>query len=295
MKRNTQLKGSVLLLITAFIWGSSFVAQSIGMEKIEAFTFNGIRTVLGVLVLLPIVIVRNIKNSSDRSRAELKASIKYGILLGIVFCMASNFQQFAFYDSTSGKIAFITALYMFFVPILGLFLKKRVSGLTWVCVILGFIGLFFLCIDPKNIGAINKGDVMAFICSIFFAVHILMVERFAPETDGITLSCTQFAVSGLISIILMFIFESPHILDIRAAALPIMYSGFLSCGVAYTLQIIGQKYTEATIASLLMCAESVFAVITAAIVLHEMMLPRELIGCAIMFTAIILSQFSNRE
>jgi len=216
-----------------------------------------------------------------------------GIIIGVALCAASNFQQFAFNYSDSGKIAFITALYMFFVPLIGLFLKKRISLITWICILLGFLGLFFLSIDPSDLGNINPGDVLSLICSVFFAVHILLIERFAPDVDGIKLSCMQFFVSGTISCILMFIFETPDIEAIGKAIVPLLYSGVMSCGLAYTFQIVGQKYTEATVASLLMCMESVFGVLSGALILHETLIPREIAGCVIMFCAIILSQLSD--
>lgn len=298
--KKTQFKGVLMLLLTALIWGAAFVAQSVGMENVGAFTFNGIRMLLGAVVLLPFILIRDrivIKNlSSDQLKAKQatdKRTILYGLILGIVFCAASNFQQFAFYYSTAGKIAFITALYIFFVPLLGLFLKKRVSLLTWLCVLIGFIGLYFLCINPNDVKAINKGDLLALICSLLFAIHILMVEKFSPKVDGLKLSCTQFAVSGILSCILMQLFETPTVSAVKGATLPLLYSGILSCGLAYTLQIVGQKYTEATVASLLLCMESVFAVLSASLLLHEMLTGREILGCCIMFAAIIFSQFSE--
>lgn len=299
-KTKTQLKGVLMLLLTAFVWGSSFVAQSVGMEDVEAFTFNGIRTLMGAAVLIPFILIRDkisAKGLSAEKIAERRASDKktviYGSFLGIALCAASNFQQFAFNYSTSGKIAFITALYMFFVPLLRLFLKKRVPAITWVCVLFGFIGLYFLSIDPTDLTAINKGDILTLICSVLFAVHILLVERFAPDVDGIKLSCVQFTVSGAISCALMLIFESPELPAIKSAIIPLLYSGVMSCGVAYTFQIVGQKYTEATVASLLMCMESVFGVLCGALILHETLSGREIAGCVIMFAAIVLSQLSD--
>jgi len=299
-KTKTQFKGVIMLLITAFIWGSSFVAQSIGMEDVEAFTFSGIRTLMGAVVLLPFIFVRDrlaTKQMSEEEKSQKKKvdkkAIGYGAILGIAFCIAGNFQQFAFNYSTSGKIAFITALYMFFVPFIGLFFRKRVPALTWGCVALGFVGLFCLCVNPNDMSNINKGDILAFICAIWYAVHILLVEKFASKTDGIKLSCMQFAVAGTISCILMFIFENPQIASIKSAILPLLYSGVMSCGIAYTLQIVGQKYTEATIASLLMCMESVFGVLAGAVVLNEKLRFLEIVGCVIMFTAIIISQLSE--
>lgn len=300
MTQKTQFKGVFMLLLTAFIWGTSFVAQSVGIESVEAFTFNGIRTLMGACVLLPFILVRDKIAARKMTDAELsnrkklnKKTLIYGSVLGVVLCAASNFQQFAFNYSTSGKIAFVTAFYMLFVPLFGLLFRKRIPLLTWVCVFFGFVGLYFLCINPENLGAINKGDILAFICSIIFAVHILLVERFAPDVDGIKLSCVQFAVSGTISCIMMFVFENPQIDTVAAAILPLLYSGVMSCGLAYTFQIVGQKYTEATVATLLMCMESVFGVLSGAVVLHESLSGREIIGCVIMFAAIILSQLSE--
>ncbi len=296
----TQFKGVVLLLLTALIWGSSFVAQSVGMKKIEAFTYSGVRTLMGAVVLLPVILIRDAGRRRSMNGEQLaqkkardKKTLRCGFILGIIFCVATNFQQFAFNYSSSGKIAFITALYMFFVPIIGLVFRKKTPLLTWLCVLIGFVGLYFLCIDPRNLGAVNRGDVLTAACAVFFAVHILFVEKFSPETDGLKLSCTQFAVAGVLSCILMFIFEEPRIPAIKSAIIPLLYSGVMSCGIAYTLQIIGQKYTEATIASLIMCGESVFGVLAGAVLLHERLTGREILGCVIMFAAIVLSQLSD--
>ena len=300
IKQKTQWKGVVMLMLTALIWGSSFVAQSVGMESVEAFTFNGIRTLMGAVVLLPFILIRDKLQARTMTADQIKErkvmdkkTIRCGLILGVVFCAASNFQQVAFEYSTSGKIAFITALYMFFVPLFGLFLKKRVPWLTWVCVAFGFVGLYFLSIGPGGLGSINRGDFRAFICSIFYAVHILLIEKFAPDVDGIKLSCTQFVVSGVITCILMFIFETPQMSAILTAIVPLLYSGIMSCGLAYTFQIVGQKYTEATVASLIMCMESVFAVLAGALILHELLSGREIVGCVIMFVAIIVSELSE--
>ena len=284
--RKTKPLGIILLLITAIIWGSSFVAQSIGMEKIDAFTFTGIRTTLGVIVLVPVCLLIN--RGFDLSKKTLTA----GLILGVVFSLAQNFQQFAFYYSTSGKIAFITAFYMFFVPLISvIFLKKKVPVLVWLATVLGLIGLFLLCIDPQDMTAINPGDILALICAVFFAVQIILIDHFLMKgISGVQLSLMQFVVAAVISIVAMFIFETPDIENIKAAAPSLLYSGIMSCGIAYTLQIVGQKHSSPIVASLLMCLESVFAVITAAIILHEGMSPKEALGCIIMFLAIILSQ-----
>ena len=287
--RRTKPLGIVLLLITAIIWGSSFVAQSIGMESVDAFTFTGIRTALGMLFLLPFTLIIN-KGFDLR-----KSTLKKGLILGIVFSIAQNFQQFAFYYSTSGKIAFITAFYMFFVPLFSvIFLKKKIAVLTWLSILLGLLGLFLLCLDPSDLTNINMGDILALICAVFYAVQIMLIDKFMGDNiSGVQLSFMQFFVAAIISIVAMFIFEQPNLADIKTAAPSLLYSGIMSCGIAYTLQIVGQKHASPVVASLLMCLESVFAVIAAAIVLHENMLPREMAGCLIMFAAIILSQVSE--
>ena len=301
MKQKTQLKGAVMLLLTALIWGMAFTAQSMGMESMGAFTFNAIRMLMGGAVLLPCILIRDRAVSKKltpqqklQKKKEDAKSVKYGVLLGVIFCVASNIQQHAFAYTSAGKIAFITALYIFFVPLLGLFVKKRTPLMTWLCVLMGFAGLYFLCVDPKDMGEFNKGDLLAIGCAAVFALHILTIERFTAKGDGLRLSAMQFLVGGALSGIAMFIFETPKLSGILDAAIPLLYAGIMSCGVAYTLQIIGQKYTEATVASLILCMESVFGVLTAAVILGERLSVREIIGCVIMFGAIILSQFSQR-
>lgn len=286
--RKTTPKGIIFLLITAIIWGSSFVAQEIGMKSIDAFTFTGIRTTLGAIFLLPIVLILN-KGLDLR-----KNTLVSGLVLGVVFSVAQNFQQFAFYYSTSGKIAFITAFYMFFVPLFSVFLGKKIKLLTWLSILMGLVGLFFLCINPSDLTSINLGDLLALACAVFYAVQIMLIDRFLEkDINGVQLSFMQFAVAAVISIAAMFIFEHPVMADIKAAAPSLLYSGIMSCGIAYTFQIVGQKHANPVVASLLMCMESVFAVIAAAVVLHQGMSLRESIGCAIMFAAIILSQLSE--
>lgn len=279
-----------MLLLTAIIWGSSFVAQSVGMQSIQAFTFNGIRTLIGALLLFVFLIFASPKIS--------KKTLQNGLILGVVFFIASNLQQYAFYYSTSGKIAFITAFYMFFVPIIGRIIGRKISGITWLCVFMGLIGLFFLCINPEDMTEINKGDLYALGCAIFYAIHIMLVDKFTAESDGdslsgVKLSFLQFALSGTISIICMFLIENPQISSIKIALPALLYSGIMSCGLAYTFQILGQKHCEPVTASLLMCLESVFAVISAAIVLREIPTLTEGIGCIIMFVAIIISQIAD--
>ena len=299
--KKTKLGGALILFAAAFIWGSSFVAQSIGMEKIEAFTYNGIRTLMGAAVLLPIVVCRDlraVKNTAAEAKRTFAQTYKKtwlaGAVLGLALCAASNVQQFAFVWSTPGKIAFITALYMLFVPMLGILLHKKIPPLIWGCVALGAVGLWFLSVPAGGFSDVNFGDLLALVCAVLFAVQILLVERYAAIYDPVRLTFVQFLVSGVLSVLLMFVFETPRTPNINAAIWPLLYSGVLSCGVAYTFQTIGQKYTESTVASLIMCMESVFGVLSAMVILRQIPTAREWTGCALMLTAIIAAQFADR-
>ena len=298
--QKTQLKGVLILLLTAIIWGSSFVSQSVGAEAVEPFTFMAIRTLMGACFLLPFIIVRDKITAKKMTKDELfvrkqidKKTVFYGIIVGIFLAFATNIQQYAFNYSTAGKIAFVTAMYMFFVPIAGLFMKKKIPLVTWICVFLGFVGLYFLCFKPEENFVVNKGDILTLFCAVFFTVQILLLERFTRTCDGIKLSCVEFFTAGIITFVLMLIFNHPTLSGIKAALPSILYSGIMSCGIAYTLQAVGQKYCEATVASLLMCMESVFAVLSAAIILGERLTTREIIGCSVMFFAIVLSQVAD--
>lgn len=310
-KTKTSFKGIFLLLLTALIWGTSFVAQSDGSEKIDAFTFQGIRTVLGGISLLPFVLISFLnekkykdslsddEKSSDKKLLEIrqknKNSLIFGMIQGCVLCAASDFQQFAFYHSTAGKIAFITATYMFMVPLASLIIfRKKIHLATWISIFLGFLGLYFISFARgSGFTDLNKGDIQAFVCAIFFTAHILCIDNFSPKCDGILLSCVQFFTSGIISCVLMLIFENPNFDDIKSAAVPLLYSGVMSCGVAYTCQIFGQRWCDSALGSLLMCMESVFAVLSSAVLLSERLSAREISGCVIMFSAILISQLAD--
>ena len=304
----TRFKGIAMLLLTAFIWGSAFIAQSVGMETIDAFTFNGARSVLAVCALLPVIIIRDLwirrtlqnepqktAGSGEALRIKKHRLLRHGLSLGLVFFCATNLQQFAFYDSTAGKIAFLTSLYLFFVPLFGLPFGKRISGKMWLFIGIGFISLYFLCIRPGEKFAVNRGDLLAFLCAMAFAVQILLIERFSREDDGLKLAWIQLFVSGFISLVMMFLLETPSLSAIISAGVPLLYAGVLSSAAACSLQIAGQKYTEATLASLLMCMESVFALVTAWFVLGERMTPRELTGCALLLFAVVAATLTNRR
>lgn len=289
-----------MLVMASMIWGLSFVAQNEGMNHIEGFTYNGIRMLLGSVALLPFIIIKQRKNPQKLSKVEKrirnKTTIKGVLIVGICLFVGSNLQQFAFNYTEVGKIGFITSLYMIFVPVLGLFLKKRAPFTVWIGVILGLIGMYLLCVGGAESLSIGKGEIMTLLCAVAFAFHIIVIDKYASEIDPVVLSCGQFFVTGLISCILMFIFESPTVEGLKNAAIPILYSGLISSGVGYTFQVVGQKYTEPTIAAMLLCLESVFSVLFAFILPpHEHLLVIEYLGCAIIFTGIIIAQIPKKH
>lgn len=300
MAKKMRILGPIMLVSAAMIWGLSFVAQKQGMEYVEGFTFNGIRSLLGAIVLIPFIVIRAVKNPVKLSPVEKKQSRKdnlKGILIvGLMLCIGSNLQQFAFNYIEPGRVGFITALYMLIVPLISFIVyKKKQPVTTWIGVILGVVGLYMICMGGSTSSSLGKGDILALLCSFAFALHIIVIDKFAAKVDCVLLSCGQFFVTGVISCILMFIFESPNIQSIMQAAVPILYAGIMSCGCAFTFQVIGQKYTDPTISSMLLCLESVFSVIFSFIILGERMASVEYIGCAVMFVAIIIAQLPARK
>ena len=292
LKKNKQAIGVLELLLTALIWGTAFVAQSVGMEHIGPYTFNAARFFVGGLVLIPILLVIKKTDKQEKTAEEKRLYRKNtmigGICCGVILCSASTFQQIGIQYTTVGKAGFITALYIVIVPLLGLFLKKKVTWLVWLSTIIAVIGFYLLSISGKV--TMNRGDIAVLICAVLFSVHILVVDYFSPKADGVGISCIQFWISAIISAGLMFLFENPQMQEVLAAAKPILYAGIMSCGVAYTLQIIGQKHVEPTIASLLMSLESVFSVLAGWVLLGQILSVKELLGCALVFTAVVLAQ-----
>lgn len=300
MKANNKVFGPLLLIGAAMIWGLSFVAQNEGMNHVEGFTFNGIRMMLGCAVLLPIILIQRKKNPKKLNKQEKKAQFKTSLIaiipVGLCLFLGSTLQQFAFNYTETGKIGFLTALYMIFVPILGLFIKKRTPYTVWIGVALGILGMYLLCMGTSKTFTVGKGELLGIGCALAYAVHILVIDKSGKNVDSIVLSCGQFFVTGFLSLILMFIFENPSIDKIMDAAIPILYSGVLSSGVGFTIQIVGQKYTEPTIAAMLCCLESVFAVLFAFIIPpHEMLATVEYVGCAVLFAAIIIAQITPKK
>lgn len=290
--KKEQLKSSLLLLLTAFIWGIAFVAQSVGGDAVGGFTFQGVRNLIGALVLLPVIAVT--ERGKKKVQEDRKTLLLGGICCGILLCIAGNLQQIGIADTTVGKAGFITAMYILIVPVLGIFLKKKAGFKVWIGVLLGAVGLYLLCMNGESF-SMGKGDVLVLACSFVFSLHILVIDHFSPRVNGVKLSCIQFFVCGVISMILAFIFEKPSVQGILAGWLPIFYAGALSCGVGYTLQIIGQKNMDAAVASLILSLESVFSVLAGWVILHQTLTGRELLGCLFMFAAIILAQLPQKQ
>ena len=294
------MKNSLLLLLTSFIWGVAFVAQSVGGEAVGCFTFNGVRSLIGALVLIPVIFFLDAQKKKElgeekfqEQKGDFKTLLTGGICCGVMLCIASNFQQFGISFTTVGKAGFITAMYILIVPILGLFMKKKVSMKVWFGVVLATIGLYMLCMTSESF-SLSKGDFLVLICAGFFSLHILIIDYFSPKADGVRMSCIQFFVCGIISMIIAFIFEQPNLGAILSGWLPILYAGVLSCGVAYTLQIVGQKNMDPTVASLILSLESVFSVLAGWVILNQKLSGRELFGCGLMFLAIIMAQLPEK-
>lgn len=281
------IRQSCILFLTAIIWGIAFVAQSAGMDYVQPFTFSATRSVLGGIVLLPVIAVMG-KDKKESDAGARKNLLIGGILCGLLLFIASNFQQVGIQYTTAGKAGFVTALYIVIVPIYGIFLHKKIGVNVWLGVLLGLVGLYLLCMQGSF--RLEKGDGLVLICAFTFSIHIMVVDHFSPIVDGVKMSCIQFFVCGILSGILMFLKEQPQVSGILAAWLPIGYAGILSCGVAYTLQIIGQKGMNPTIASLIMSLESVVSVLSGWVILHQSLSTREMIGCVVMFLAIVLAQ-----
>lgn len=295
--------GTLMLLTTAFIWGTAFVAQKDGMNYIRPFTFNGLRCYIAFFPLLLVLIIFNSKtknlvpginkkNTSEQSTVpdneDKKSLWAGGIVCGIFLFAASTLQQYGLIYTTAGKGGFITALYIVLVPLYGLLRGKKVRPLLWLCVFLAVIGLYLLTI--KENFSINKGDILVMMCAFLFAAHILAIDYFSPKTNSMKMSCIQFFFVAVLSTPCMIIFDNIDWHNVFVCLLPLLYSGVFSGGIAYTLQIAAQKHAEPTVASLLLSLESVFAVIAGILILNEGISIREFIGCVIIFVAITMAQ-----
>lgn len=304
---NRKLRNSLLLVLTAMIWGAAFVAQSTGGDAIGPYMFNGIRSLVGGIVLLPVIaLLDKLQLTSRRPQTteQKKNLLMGGIACGIMLCIASNLQQVGIYLGVSaGKAGFLTACYILLVPILGIFLKKKCGWNIWVGVLLALIGLYLLCM--KGSFSLQLRDGLVLFCALSFSVHILVVDHFSPLVDGVRMSCIQFFVCGILSLIPAIVFDLPKeqaglqawcaVFTSLEAWIPILYAGVMSCGIAYTLQIVGQEGLNPTVASLIMSLESVFAVLSGWLILKESMSQRELLGCLLIFGAIVLAQVPVRK
>ncbi|MCR5481384.1 MAG: DMT family transporter [Clostridia bacterium] len=295
-----KMKGNLIMMLTAMIWGSAFVAQKQGMDIVGPIAFNGVRTILAALVLIPVIIVLDKAKGENKQKLD-KTHLIGGICCGCALFLGANIQQVGIYYTSVAHSGFITALYVVIVPLLGIFVRKRVTPVLWCCVAASAVGLYLLCIPTEGFGEINVGDIVIFACAVAFAVHILIIDHFSPKTDGVKLSCIQFIVSGILSLIFMPLVDPALGFGITSVDalldcwMPIAYAGVLSSGVGYTLQIVAQKNTDPTVASMILCLESVFALIAGMIILREMMSLREIAGCVIMFIAIVVANLQGTE
>ena len=299
--QTVKFRHSVYLLLAALFWGTTFVAQSIAMETLQPFTYNACRFLLGAVIVLPAAILTgrtdsrsvNYRTAStpdglSDARTSVRRLLSGGILCGICLFIAGGFQQVGIVYTTAGKSGFITALYIVMVPLLGLFLHRKCSPLILLSIVLAVFGLYLLCI--KEGFSVHRGDIITLGSAVSFAFHILSVDHYSPRLNGFQLSCVQFLTAGLLSLIPAFITETPSLSAILSCWMPIAYAGILSCGVAYTLQILGQRDLNPSVAALIMSLESCISAIAGWIVLGDALSPRELSGCLLMFIAIILAQ-----
>ncbi len=291
---------SMILFMAATVWGVAFVAQSVGMDYVGPYTFIAVRNVVALAVLVPCAIFmdrnRQGKGTEERhyQKEDKKVLVIGGICCGICLFTASTLQQFGVKYTTVGKAGFITAMYLVIVPVFGLFLKKKTGFKVWIAVVLASLGLYLLCITKGDF-RLQKGDLYMLGCAAVFAVHILVIDHFSPLVDGVKLSCIQTFTNAVLGAVMMLLLEQPHLSEIIAAWLPILYAGALSSGVGYTFQIIGQKGMNPTAASLILSLESVISVLAGWLLLHQVLTTREIAGCVLAFAAIILVQLPERR
>lgn len=290
---NKKMLSNIILTVTAIIWGTAFVAQRVGMEKIGPVTYNAVRYVLSTVFIFIIILIRNTFSKNNKTEkqpsADKDSTLKGIITCGLILFVASNLQQAGLVFTTAGKAAFITTLYILLIPIIGIFIGMKTNFLTWLAVAVGALGLFFLSISDSF--SIQKGDLIVMIGALFWAFHVIFIDKFLIKgVDPLVLSCGQLGVVAVLSTIMAFVLETPNIAEIKDAWFTIAYAGIMSGGVGYTGQILGQRYAKPVIASLILSTESAFGAIAGAIILNEIMSGRELLGAVLMFVAVILSQ-----
>lgn len=290
--KTKEVKSVFILLLTAAIWGFAFVAQRVGMQHVGAFTFNGVRFALGSISLLPVIYFFNRKNKEQqKEETDLKSTVKSGLIAGSVLFIAASLQQIGLIYTTAGKAGFITSLYIVLVPIIGILFKQKTHTKTWIGALTAAIGLYFLSINESF--TIEFGDFLEIIGAVFWACHILLIDRFVKNVDAIKLSSIQFATCAVLSMITAFITEDVNAAGISGALVPILYGGIMSAGVAYTLQAVGQKYAKPSHAAIALSMESVFAAIGGIVLLAERMSPRGYLGCALMLLGMLIAQSEN--
>ena len=289
-----RMKNNILLVLTALIWGCAFVAQSVGMDYVGPFTFNMARFLIGAIVLLPMIwfMDRQRKTGAEKGAGQ-KTLIIGGICCGIALTVASTLQQWGILFTTVGKAGFITAMYIVIVPLLGIFIGKKVRPLIIGCVAIAVVGFYFLCMTESL--RLGLGDFLVLLCAIAFSIHILVIDHFSPKVDGVKMSAIQFLTAAIISAVPTLLWEQPVFTEILQAWQPVLYAGVMSCGVAYTLQIIAQKNADPTVASLLLSLESVFSVLAGWVLLGQGLSLKELFGCVLIFCAIILAQLPEKK
>lgn len=299
--KKQQLASGMMLALTALIWGAAFVAQSVGMDHVGPLTFNGARNILAALFLIPVIKLMD-RRAAQRGQAPAKPQTKEekslllrgGIACGLLLTAATTVQQIGIQYASVGKAGFITALYIVIVPVLGtLFLRQRSGPQVWAGVALALVGLYLLCMNGSL--SLGRGEWLLLLSSLLFSLHILVIDRYSPLVDGTRLSCLQFVVVALICVPMCIFIERPALADVLAAWGPLLYAGILSSGVGYTLQIVAQKNVPPTLASLILSLESVFSVLAGWLLLNQSMSGRELLGCCLMFGAILLAQLPSKS
>lgn len=286
--RKENMRSNGLLFLAAIIWGIAFVAQSDAMNYVGALTFNGGRFILGGAVLLPLVWYNQHKLGKAGRAAQRKPILLGALLCGTALAIATALQQYGLIETSAGKAGFLTALYVVLVPMIGVLFRKKVPFTVWIGAVVAVIGMYLLCINESF--SLATSDILILLCAVAFSIQITLVSHFSPQVDGVTLSCLAFFVAGIENLIPALFIESNHIPSLMAAWLPLLYTGILSSGVAYTLQMLGQKHAHPAIASLIMSLESVFAALAGWLILGDMMTSRELWGSVLMFAAVILAQ-----
>lgn len=290
--RKNTTKGIIFLVTAAVVWGFAFVAQRLGSDHVGAFTFNGARFLLGTLSLIPVILLFE-KGADDP--VKKKTTLKSGLIAGVLLCTASFLQQVGIdLTDSAGKSGFITGLYMILVPVIGIFIGKKTNIQSWIGAVLGVVGLGLICLDGGSL-TFTAGDIILVVSAFGFAVHIMVIGHFGDRIYSLRFSMTQFAVCTVMNWILALFTEDISFAALGSAAIPIAYCGFMSVGVAYTCQVLGQKYSEPTSASIILSTESVFAAIGGALILHERMAPLAYVGCASILAGIILTQIKSKE